>query len=54
MKLEKIAPQEQTLSREQMLALSGGLSFPSLTGTQGHSTDLGASTADDYDDADGD
>ncbi|WP_343674226.1 hypothetical protein [Chitinophaga sp.] len=54
MKLEKLTPQERSLTREEMLKLQGGLSEPSLTGTNKHSTDLGTSTAEDYDDGDGD
>lgn len=53
MKLEKLNSSEETLTREQMLTLNGGLSS-FLTGTQGHNTDLGTSNADDYDDADND
>ncbi|WPV67021.1 hypothetical protein [Chitinophaga sp. LS1] len=54
MKLEKLTPQEKSLTREEMLCLHGGNVNPTLTGTNWHSTDLGTSTADDYDDADGD
>ncbi|WPV67020.1 MULTISPECIES: hypothetical protein [unclassified Chitinophaga] len=54
MKLEKLTPQEKCLTREEMLCLHGGSAAPTLTGTLPHSTDLGASTAQDYDDADGD
>ncbi|WP_343674230.1 hypothetical protein [Chitinophaga sp.] len=53
MQLEKLTPQEKSLTRDEMLSLQGG-NVPSLTGTNYHSTDLGTSTADDYDDADGD
>lgn len=52
MQLEKITPQEKSLTREEMLTLHGGILAPALTGTKAHFTDVGASTAQDYDDAD--
>ncbi|WP_343674228.1 hypothetical protein [Chitinophaga sp.] len=52
MQLEKLTPQEKSLTREDMLTLYGGILAPALTGTKRHLTDLGTSTADDYDDAD--
>ncbi|WPV67022.1 MULTISPECIES: hypothetical protein [unclassified Chitinophaga] len=50
MKLEKLNPSDETLSREQMLALAGG-NTPSQTFTRAaHLT--GTEEAIDYDDAD--
>lgn len=52
MKLEKLKEEVRELTRDEMLQVFGGASVPPLTGT-GHSrTDAGASTHDDYSDAD--